>query len=231
MVLILIVVFSALFVVTHLGMSHGAVRENLVAKLGGLTPLADGRQARIERRGEGGRLEAIPLDLHALLAGGPGAPGDVALFSLLPPKEATEEDEEPAPADDGLRVTLHQSPIVEGALLSLDVGTDEVLALVGGYDFERSQFNRATQARRQPGSAFKPIVAAVAMDAGVLSAEQWIDHEMRRMLLIQKPDGVIEGWRCRVFVSRGVGAAILPIRLNCRAELAVLILKREEENR
>jgi penicillin-binding protein 1A len=63
-------------------------------------------------------------------------------------------------------VTLHQDPLVEGALLSIDVGTQEVLALVGGYDFERSQFNRVTQARRQPGSAFKPFIygAALARD-------------------------------------------------------------------
>ena len=51
----------------------------------------------------------------------------------------------------------------EAALVALDPRTGEVLALVGGRDYGRSQFNRATEARRQPGSAFKPIVAAVAL--------------------------------------------------------------------
>src|SRR5690606_15721090 len=49
------------------------------------------------------------------------------------------------------------------ALVALDPRTGEVLALVGGRDYGRSQFNRATEARRQPGSAFKPIVAAAAL--------------------------------------------------------------------
>ena len=49
------------------------------------------------------------------------------------------------------------------ALLSIDVTTDEVMALVGGYDFGKSQFNRVTQARRQPGSAFKPLIYAASL--------------------------------------------------------------------
>jgi penicillin-binding protein 1A len=62
------------------------------------------------------------------------------------------------------RVRLEPDPKVEGALLALDVRTGAVRAMVGGYDFERSQFNRATQARRQVGSAFKPIVYAAALE-------------------------------------------------------------------
>jgi penicillin-binding protein 1A len=53
---------------------------------------------------------------------------------------------------------------VEGALLALDVRTGAVRAMVGGYDFERSKFNRATQAMRQVGSAFKPVVYAAALE-------------------------------------------------------------------
>jgi penicillin-binding protein 1A len=55
----------------------------------------------------------------------------------------------------------------EGALLALDPRTGEVLAMVGGADYGRSQFNRAVQARRQPGSAFKPFVYAAALEAGL----------------------------------------------------------------
>ncbi len=61
-------------------------------------------------------------------------------------------------------VTLFQEPAVEGALFSYSPKTGEVIALVGGYDFERSEFNRAFQARRQMGSAFKPLIYAAAMD-------------------------------------------------------------------
>ncbi len=55
---------------------------------------------------------------------------------------------------------------LQGALLCMDPGTGGVLAMVGGVDFGASQFNRALQARRQPGSAFKPIVYAAALDKG-----------------------------------------------------------------
>jgi len=62
------------------------------------------------------------------------------------------------------RLQLEQEPKVEGALLALDVRTGAVRAMVGGYDFEHSKFNRATQAMRQVGSAFKPIVYAAALE-------------------------------------------------------------------
>jgi penicillin-binding protein 1A len=62
------------------------------------------------------------------------------------------------------RLLLEQQPKVEGALLALDVRTGAVRAMVGGYDFEHSKFNRATQAMRQTGSAFKPIVYAAALE-------------------------------------------------------------------
>jgi len=61
---------------------------------------------------------------------------------------------------------LRQVPEIEGALTVLDPHTGRVLAMVGGYDFEDSQFNRATQADRQPGSAFKPFVYAAALEEG-----------------------------------------------------------------
>jgi penicillin-binding protein 1A len=63
-------------------------------------------------------------------------------------------------------LALEQEPKVEAALLALDVRTGAVRAMVGGYDFERSKFNRATQALRQVGSAFKPIVYAAALERG-----------------------------------------------------------------
>ncbi|HEV3483903.1 MAG TPA: transglycosylase domain-containing protein, partial [Vicinamibacterales bacterium] len=62
--------------------------------------------------------------------------------------------------------TLEQPPVVEGAVLAIDNRTGQVRAMVGGYSFERSKFNRATQAYRQVGSAFKPIVYTAAIDRG-----------------------------------------------------------------
>ena len=92
--------------------------------------------------------------------------GDVALFRLRPPDPASEEEsgtEEAAEPEEELRVTLYQTPLAQGALLSLEVGSGDVLALVGGYDFAESEFNRVTQARRQPGSAFKPLLYGAAL--------------------------------------------------------------------
>ncbi len=62
--------------------------------------------------------------------------------------------------------TLEQEPLIEGALLAIDNRTGQIRAMVGGYDFARSKFNRAVQARRQVGSAFKPFVYAAAIDRG-----------------------------------------------------------------
>ncbi len=70
---------------------------------------------------------------------------------------------------------LERDPLVEGAVFSIKPDTGEVVALVGGYSFHRSQFNRATQAKRQPGSAFKPIVYSTAIDNGFTAASIILD--------------------------------------------------------
>ena len=62
--------------------------------------------------------------------------------------------------------TLRQLPDVEGALVAMDPHTGRVLAMAGGFSFKKSEFNRATQARRQPGSSFKPFVYLAALDQG-----------------------------------------------------------------
>ncbi len=63
-------------------------------------------------------------------------------------------------------LSLEQEPLVEGALIAFDQKTEDIVALVGGYDFHRSQFNRAYQAARQTGSVFKPLVYLAALDKG-----------------------------------------------------------------
>lgn len=70
---------------------------------------------------------------------------------------------------------LRQVPNVEGGLIALDPHTGKVLAAVGGYDFKKSQFNRATQAMRQTGSAFKPIVYIAALDNGYSPTDLILD--------------------------------------------------------
>ena len=61
---------------------------------------------------------------------------------------------------------FYQEPLVEGALLSFDLQNSEIIALVGGYDYSRSQYNRAYQSRRQSGSVFKPFVYGAALEKG-----------------------------------------------------------------
>jgi penicillin-binding protein 1A len=76
---------------------------------------------------------------------------------------------------DVAQMTLEQTPIVEGALLSLDPRTGAVRAMIGGYDFQRSEYNRATSARRQPGSAFKPMIYAAAITQGLSPGTPIVD--------------------------------------------------------
>jgi penicillin-binding protein 1A len=70
---------------------------------------------------------------------------------------------------------LHQLPDLQGALVAMDPHTGRVLAMVGGYDYSQSEFNRATQALRQPGSAFKPFVYAAALENGFTPASKVLD--------------------------------------------------------
>lgn len=72
--------------------------------------------------------------------------------------------------DDGMGWILAQIPAVQGALVALDPANGAIEALVGGFDFESSKFNRAVQARRQPGSAFKPLLYSAALDNGFTPA-------------------------------------------------------------
>jgi penicillin-binding protein 1A len=79
------------------------------------------------------------------------------------------------PTDPVLRGTLEEDTGVQGALMAVDNGTGEVLAMVGGRDFNLSQFNRATQAERQTGSSFKPYVYTAAIEQGARQEEMIAD--------------------------------------------------------
>ncbi|WP_025827148.1 penicillin-binding protein 1A [Acetobacter okinawensis] len=72
-------------------------------------------------------------------------------------------------------VALMQIPVVEGAIVTMNARTGRVLALVGGWSFQASQFDRATQALRQPGSSFKPFVYLQAMEQGISPSQEFDD--------------------------------------------------------
>jgi penicillin-binding protein 1A len=88
-------------------------------------------------------------------------PGDIVLVRVAASKPGPLEL---ARAGKPVAVALEQVPKVQGALVAIDPRTRGVRALVGGYDFGTSQFNRAYQAKRQPGSAFKPFVWGAAVE-------------------------------------------------------------------
>ena len=87
-----------------------------------------------------------------------------------------------------LRWTLRQIPEVQGAFMAMDVHTGRVLAMQGGFSYQYSSFNRATQATRQPGSSFKPFVYAAALDSGYGPNTIVIDAPIE----LRTPEGI---WR------------------------------------
>jgi penicillin-binding protein 1A len=74
-----------------------------------------------------------------------------------------------------VQVQLEQTPVVEGGLIALEPGKGAIRAMIGGYEFARSEYNRAVQAKRQPGSAFKPLIYATAVSQGMSPASVILD--------------------------------------------------------
>jgi penicillin-binding protein 1A len=94
------------------------------------------------------------------------SPGDVVYVDQLLDKDGK--------AIEG-QYRLRQLPEVSGGMVAMDPWTGRVLAMVGGFSFDQSQFNRATQAYRQPGSSFKPLVYSAAMDNGYTPSTVVVD--------------------------------------------------------
>ncbi len=94
---------------------------------------------------------------------------------------------------------LRQVPDISGALMAMDPYTGRVFAMVGGFSFDQSEFNRATQALRQPGSAFKPFVYATALDNGYTPSSIILDETIE----IDQGNGEI--WRPENFEGHGTG--------------------------
>jgi penicillin-binding protein 1A len=80
------------------------------------------------------------------------------------------------PTDKPGQYRLRQMPEISGAMVVLDPHTGRILAMVGGFSFDQSEFNRATQALRQPGSSFKPFVYATALDNGYTPSSIIVDE-------------------------------------------------------
>jgi penicillin-binding protein 1A len=91
--------------------------------------------------------------------------GDVALFMVRSMSSA----------DRKMEISLEQKPQAQSSFVALENRTGEIKAMVGGYDFDESKFNRATQAMRQTGSSFKPFVYTAAVDEGMRADDTIVD--------------------------------------------------------
>ena len=126
---------------------------------GGSIPLREIKWARQWIKGEkrGASIKA-PKDVFKV--------GDVVLVEAVGNYVTGKGKDKKTTAYPPATYSLRQIPEIEGSIVALDPHTGRVLAMVGGFDYAKSQFNRVTQARRQPGSAFKPFVYLAALDSG-----------------------------------------------------------------
>jgi penicillin-binding protein 1A len=118
------------------------------------------------------------------------------------------------------RLALEQEPLVQGALLAMEAGSGHILAMVGGYDFASSKFNRAVQAQRQPGSAFKPIVYATALAKGLTPDSRVDDSPM----VLTLPNG--KQWRPTNYDHTFLGPVSLRTALALSRNVATVRLLR-----
>ncbi len=122
------------------------------------------------------------------------AVGDVVLVEPVAKDEKAE----------GWKVLLDQVPEAQAALMCIEAGTGLVKVMVGGRDFSESQFNRATQSRRQPGSAFKPLIYAAAIDKGYTPATMIIDAP-----IIFKDPSQDEAWKPKNYGEKFYGPTLV----------------------
>ena len=129
-------------------------------------------------------------------------PGDVVMAEPQPAIPA--QGRNPARPE---RIALRQIPLAQGALVALDPATGRVLAMSGGWSFETSQFNRASQALRQPGSSFKPYVYLAAMQVGLSPSQRVLDAPF------VVDNGVAGKWRPSNFAQSFSGPVSLRVAL------------------
>lgn len=131
----------------------------------------------------------------------------------LPTNEVTEND---------TLFVLEQEPIVEGGFIALDPATGTVSAMVGGYDFKRSEYNRAVSAKRQPGSVFKPIIYGAAIERGFTPASILIDNPV-----IFTDDETRKVWKPENYEKKFYGPTTLRDALTHSRNLATVKLLRK----
>ncbi len=119
-----------------------------------------------------------------------------------------------------IRWTLRQVPEVQGGFVAMDVNSGRVLAMQGGFSYQHSVFNRATQAQRQPGSSFKPFVYAAALDSGYSPATIVIDAPIE----IDTPQGL---WRPRNSTNQFYGPT--PLRTGIEMSRNLMTIRLAEE--
>ncbi len=137
------------------------------------------------------------------------------------PESHDTENTEMVP-EEGLLFQLEQEPIVEGAFIALDPVTGTVSAMVGGYDFKRSEYNRAVMAKRQPGSVFKPIIYGTAIERGFTPASILIDNPV-----IFKDEETQKVWKPENYEKRFYGPTTLRDALTHSRNLATVKLLRQ----
>jgi penicillin-binding protein 1A len=130
-------------------------------------------------------------------------PSDVLVKGDVIAVEALLEDKEGSAYPQGT-YGLRQIPEIEGALVALDPHTGRILAMSGGYDYAKSQFNRVTQAKRQPGSAFKPFVYLAALDSGYSPSTLILDAPF---VIDQGPD--LPKWRPANYTKKFYGPSTM----------------------
>jgi penicillin-binding protein 1A len=102
-------------------------------------------------------------------------------------------------------LALEQEPEVEAGLISIEPQTGHIKAMVGGYDYNRSQFNRAVQAIRQPGSAFKPVIYVAALAAGYTPASIIVDSP----IIFKEKEEAFDQWKPVNFEEKFYGPTSL----------------------
>ena len=119
-----------------------------------------------------------------------------------------------------IRWTLRQVPEVQGGFAAMDVNTGRVIAMQGGFSYQSSVFNRATQALRQPGSSFKPFVYAAALDSGYSPATIVVDAPIE----LNTPQGL---WRPRNSSNRYYGPT--PLRTGIERSRNLMTVRLAQE--
>jgi penicillin-binding protein 1A len=109
---------------------------------------------------------------------------------------------------------------LNGALMSMDPNTGEVLVMVGGYDYSISSYNRVTQAKRQPGSAFKPFIYQVALDSGMSPAS--LIPDIARTYTYAGADGSEKEWKPKNYKNEYKGMVTLRNALTYSRNLATI---------